>query len=168
MLQWESNTAIAAPPLVAKIDTFLMDEKVVDLMPPHTQIKELASLSGPATQRPGGNRGGRDANSNTNNNRSRARSPVSVVENPNMDERFKGHTPFALKVQAGDILTRRRELMEQTPAILCPEVSPGQERCLKWHLKGKCREDCSRASDHIQLQDSDKEDVYKYARSLFA
>lgn len=169
-LQWEANTAIAAPPLVAKIDVFLMDKKIVDLMPPHTQIKELANLSGPATQRPGGNRGGRDDknNGNSNSNRSRAHSPVSVVENDNLDERFKGRIPFALKVQAGDILTRCRELMEQTPPILCPEVTLGQERCLKWHLKGKCQEDCSRAADHITLQDSDKEEVYKYARSLFA
>lgn len=136
----------------------------------YEQIPALASLRGPATQLPGTSAGRNTDNGNQDagsQHRTADQNGAAVI-NHNVDLQFTGNTAFAKRVRKGDITAKRQELMNlPDEPIMCPVAALGKERCLKWHLKGHCIQNCSRAYDHEELEGTAKEEMYDYARAMF-
>lgn len=57
-----------------------------------------------------------------------------------------------------------------TPAIATAGSTPqkgGSPRCLSWHLKGTCFDDCGRVQDHVILSDAEATELYGWCRLAF-
>ena len=91
------------------------------------------------------------------------------ITNDDVDERFTSNSTFGKKVRKVNLGEKVKELAEATPAICIPVSPAGKDRCLQWHVKGKCREKCRRAYDHVLIEaEGEKEDLYNYVGHLVA
>ena len=43
-----------------------------------------------------------------------------------------------------------------------PKDDKGQDRCLSWHIKGACYDNCPRRGDHIKLPSDEEDNVYAW------
>jgi hypothetical protein len=78
------------------------------------------------------------------------------VSNRNRDPRVMGETPLAKQIRLdaiADALAR---------AGSPPATTNGKTRCLSWHLKGKCYNDCARKADHVVLPIEDADTLVEW------
>ena len=166
-MQSKTTREVTVPDLVGKVETFVREERILDFIPPYSNIVELANFAAPSSQRRTDRNGGGGGN-NTNTERNTAGGRGTVVNNPHLDTRFRDNSTLAQKLRTVQIGNKRRELLNLEAPIRCPLASDGRERCLLWHAKGVCREDCPKAADHIELVGTDKENMHTYVRALIA
>ena len=89
------------------------------------------------------------------------------VRNANRDPRYVGNSPLA-------IMIKQRPIRDAIPRADAPvpvyRASDGAEkpRCLSWHLKGVCMEDCERADDHIPLDQAQVDALHAWCSPAYA
>lgn len=147
------------PPLKSLIERFFMHKKVEDIIPDYSTIPLLRDFNNKKGTTPAADTGG--TRSRNNNDKSK-----NEVKNTDLDLRFKAPTVFGKAVRACKIGERRNELLQESVPICVPTDGNGNERCLNWHLKGKCNKTRDRASDHIALNDTSKLDMFNYAQQM--
>ena len=86
-------------------------------------------------------------------------SPPRVrVRNNNRDPRFFNNTPLAVKLKN----IRIKDLLDKASAP--PPPAAAGERCLTWHVKGACFDDCLRSGDHVVLPPADRDKLYEWVK----
>ena len=160
-MQSKTTREVPVPDLVGKVETFLREERIFDFIPPYNNIVKLANYAAPSSQR-------RTEGGTPHNNGSTTGTPSrgAVVNNPHLDSRFNDNSTMAQKLRSIQIGNKRRELLDLDVPICCPLAANGRERCLLWHAKGVCRENCPKADDHIELVGVEKENMHTYVRAL--
>ena len=81
------------------------------------------------------------------------------VRNNNRDPRLFDSSPLAVKLKA----IRIKDLIARSPDP--PLITGGEERCLTWHLKGACYDDCYRSADHVAMSKPDKDKLFAWAKA---
>lgn len=171
--QWKLTTLTSLPPpsLKAGFDTFassytttwLPKTSHVDLLqrlarPPATQVRP------PAAQAPAPSAAPRAASTGGGNGATSTRTSTTErvrVSNRNRDPRFMGETPLARKIRScliADALDRAGDP---------PQTSSNTPRCLSWHLKGKCFDQCPRTDDHVVLPTEDADTLHEWCQRAY-
>ena len=93
-----------------------------------------------------------------------------LVKNPNLDPRFTANNAFAKKCKQRKITEGIAQAKTQGKCIpVVPNREAGDnERCLSWHIKGSCYDDCRKKYDHISLPTDAKKEMYNFARAMHA
>ena len=167
--QYETiNAAVAPPPLIKWVKTFLVQRKVDNLIPPFDLAPNLAlhvkKITNISSVTPGGGGSGGGAPSSDGGRRTGfggtpgGNTLGNCVENTNIDPCFQ-EADLRSRIRRGRIKTLKAKFEAQQPPICCP-VGPHGQRCLSWHLKGYCYSKCSRKEDHVQLTDDDKDGMF--------
>ena len=172
--QWRATATLPAPKLVEGFDTFahtytthwLPKTDHVDLLQrlsrPIAIVTDDKSsqgsggISGTGSQKGGSGKGG------GNNGESEGKKERKRVSNRNRDARVMGETPLARKIRKEDVGAPLRR-MNNVP----PSTSSGKTRCLSWHLKGKCFDDCPRKDDHIVLPTEDADNLVEWCTKAY-
>ena len=149
----------AVPPLKSFIARFRMHKKVEDIIPGYSDIPILRDFNKKKGNTSPPDTGGTRAKNSDDKSK-------NEVKNSNWDLRFKAPTVFGKAVQACKIGARRKELLEQSDPVCVPTDENGNERCLNWHLKGRCNKHCDRASDHKALDAGGQLDMFNYATEM--
>ena len=167
--QWKLNTVgtMPAPRLSEGIDTFA-NTYTTNWLPNTSHVDVLAKLTRPAVtpeSSPGrGSSGGSDGSSpSTGASGSTGGSTPSRprARNNNRDPRVMGETPLARRI-------RQKPVSEVLAAMGGPPAcAHGGTRCLSWHLKGKCFEDCTRADDHIVLSSEEADKLVEWCERAY-
>jgi ribosome assembly protein YihI (activator of Der GTPase) len=161
--QWKLTTKTTLPPprLGAGFDTFATSYTITWL-PTTSHVDLLQRLErSPATAASG--RGSNEEKKDDDNSGARAGngtggsgSERKRVSNRNRDPRVMGETPLAKQIRLdaiADALAR---------AGSPPATTNGKTRCLSWHLKGKCYNDCARKADHVVLPIEDADTLVEW------
>ena len=161
------DAAVATPKLIEWVKTFLIRQRVDNLIPPFDLAPDLALYINKITNisgvTPGGGGSGGGAPGSNGGRCTVGGTPGgnnlgTRVENTNIDPRFQ-EVKLMGKIRHGRIKTLKTKLEKQQPPIFCP-VGPHGQRCLSWHLKGYCYSACSQMEDHVQLPNDDKDGMF--------
>ena len=155
--QWEiGNTSTLSPPDLSL--GFRLFGATYNLMwlPNTSHIDVLSKLEPPPAA--GGSPRGRRATDAVPDAPDAGSQQRVRIRNNNRDPRLFGSTPLAQRLKS----MRIKDLIEMAtqPA---PSAAEG-ERCLTWHLKGACYDDCARASDHAPLSTADQEALFQWVK----
>ena len=98
-----------------------------------------------------------EGNGASNGNKDRVR-----VSNKNRESRYTGNSALATRIRASPVGTALREMGKGPDTTV-----DGHVRCLSWHIKGSCFEDCPRKNDHKVLQEKDKELLFDWCKLAY-
>ena len=90
------------------------------------------------------------------------------VCNHNVDPRFFVNTPLGEKLKKLRIPEGIARTMTQGKCIPVHPMqrSPDNQRCLSWHVKGLCYDNCKKRYNHSPLSDAAKEEMHNYAKAM--
>lgn len=168
--QWMITTTVTLPPpkLLEGIEHFA-DSHTLTWLPNIDHIDDLRKLiqvPAPTALTNNGRSGNGNAGAGTGNGGASAGDggsmPRERVTNRNRDSRVYGETPLARRIQAKSV----KEALK-TMGDVCLPASDGGDRCLSWHIKGKCYNDCKRVSDHIVLSLEERDTLIKWCEQAF-
>ena len=90
------------------------------------------------------------------------------VRNQSVDPRFFVTTNLGAKLRRLRIPNRIARAMTQGKCIPVhpKQRSPDNQRCLSWHLKGICYDNCKKRYNHSPLSDAAKEEMHEYTKAM--
>jgi len=162
-------TGLLPPPQLASSFRQFGIGRNISWLPEIRHVPDLWQLANPVPRQLPAARipsGGGGANGGGDENRRPDDNPI-----PAQRQRTRSHnlnrSPLFTSTNA---LNSRIVRRPTTPAITKAGSTPskdGNPRCLSWHLKGTCFEDCGRVQDHVILSDAEATELYGWCRLAF-
>ena len=164
--QWMLTNTVTLPPprLREGFDTFA-NTYTITWLPQTSHVDTLRKLAVPTPSTPAypsspdksTSTGGSSANPSSNPN-----TPTRTrVSNRNRDPRVMGETPLARRIRDKSIADAI------ATAGGAPTNDQHQDRCLSWHIRGKCFSDCPRSYDHIALDTLERDDMKAWCEQAY-
>ena len=166
-MRYNSTGLLPPPQLVSSFRQFGIGRNI-SWIPEIRHVPDLYRLANPVprlppAQIPGGG-GGVNGGGNEN---LRPDNDIIPARRERVRARNLNRSPLFTSTNALNSRIVRRPI---TPAIAKAGSTPskdGNPRCLSWHLKGTCFEDCGRVLDHVILSDAEATELYGWCRLAF-